>query len=112
MARKGEKLITETELESRLRKVESKLNGVLSFLVFNGGNEIKNFMFQSGAQVFASGGTAVTFGKPYKLGSTPLVFMTPNTNQTVYASVVSATGFTGHNTGSASARWIAIGERG
>lgn len=112
MAGKGEKIITERDMQARLRQLETQINSVLAFLVFIETSEIKNFMIQGASQVFNSGGSAVTFTHPYKVGTTPLVFMTPNTNQSNWASPVSATGFTGHNAGSALSRWIAIGERG
>ena len=120
MARTGEKLITETELESRLRKLESKMNGILSFLVFIGGAEIKNFLIQGKLEQIAGAGTAVTFAQPYKALTVPLVvgisvaaghFFCMNAGPT-------AAGFTGYSYRHDGVAldswciWIAIGERG
>ena len=121
MARPGEKIVTHTELESRLKLLESKINGILSFLVFIGGSEVKNFMIQGDIDLFAGAGTAITFPKAYKVGSAPLVLMTSrHKDMTVSMDApATATGFTGYgryisdgSVADCNAYWIAIGERG
>jgi hypothetical protein len=120
MARTGEKLITETELESRLRKLESKINGILSFLVFIGGVEIKNFLIQGKLEQIAGAGTAVTFAQPYKTATVPLVVGISIAAGFLFClnAAPIATGFTGYSYRHDGAAvdswciWVAIGERG
>ncbi|MFA5424814.1 MAG: hypothetical protein WC374_13250 [Phycisphaerae bacterium] len=121
MARPGEKIVTHTELEARLRMLESKINGVLSFLFFIGGSEKKNFMVQGGIDLFAGAGTAKTFGLPFKVGSSPLVLMTSRHKDMVAVmdALPTATAFTGYgryisdgSVADCNAFWLAIGERG
>jgi hypothetical protein len=120
MARAGEKYITEPELESRLRKIEAKINGLLSFLVFTGAAEIKNFMVQTNRETISGTGTAVTFANPFKAGTVPVVVGTSENYNCYFAldGAPTATGFTARSrlhdgTASNSAcGWIAIGERG
>ena len=74
MARKGEKVITATDFETRLSRLEAAINSILSFLVFNNTTgEIKNFMIQHDRQQILGAGTAVTFFKPFKAGTVPTV---------------------------------------
>jgi hypothetical protein len=121
MARPGEKIVTHTELEARLRMLESKINGVLSFLFFIGGSEKKNFMIQGNIELMAGAGSAITFDKPYKVGTTPLVLITSRHKDMVAGmdAAPTATGFTGYgryisdgSVAECDAVWVAIGERG
>lgn len=121
MARPGEKIVTHTELETRLKLIESKINGVLSFLFFIGGIEKKNFMVQGDYASFTGPGLAITFPVPFKVGSIPLVLITSLTKEMVVTqdAYPTATGFTGYGryilddtAGSCAGAWVAIGERG
>jgi hypothetical protein len=121
MARKGEKIVTQIEIETKVRNINEKINGVLSFLVFVEGAEIKNFMFQAATDTFAGTGTAITFPKPYKTGSTPIVIGVSQDSDYVFVmnAAASAISFTGYGrrisdgaNAAIDATWIAVGERG
>jgi hypothetical protein len=121
MARPGEKIVTHTELETRLKLIESKINGVLSFLFFIGGSEVKNFMVQGDVDQFVGAGTAITFDQPFKVGSLPIVTITSRQKDMVAVmdAAPTAAGFTGYgryisdgSVADCTAHWIAIGERG
>lgn len=121
MARKGEKIITETDLNARLRMIEAKLNGILSYIVFVEAAEIKNFLIQGATDQFAGAGSAITFDIPFKSGTVPLVLITSEDKECVVGrdAAPTATAFTGYgryisdgSSATCSATWIAIGERG
>ena len=121
MARKGEKIITQTEMEARLRTLNNKIDGVLSYLVFIGGAGVKNFLIQGKRQTITGGvNTAVTFDVAYKTGTVPIVIGTSE-NYNCYFGLNGAPTATGFNARSrlhdgtstdSTCDWIAIGERG
>ena len=121
MARPGERIITNAELENRLAALKSQVDSILSFLVFIDGAEIKNFLIQGEAQVlFAGAGTAITFDQPYKVGTIPIVILSSQNKSCVVGrhAAPTATGFTGYGRGlddssfDVYGSWVAIGERG
>lgn len=120
MALKGDKIVTHVELENRLRKIEGKMNGLLSFIVFKATAEIKNFMIQTNRETIAGGGTSVTFAKPFKTGTVPVVVGTSEEYACYFAldGAPTATGFTARSrqydgtANDSTCDWIAIGERG
>jgi len=122
MARQGEKIVTETDIQSRLHSLQSQIDSILDFLVFQqGSGRKKNFMFQYGVQQFAGTGTIVTFNQAFKVGTVPTVVGTSRSKFNCFTldGAPTATQFTGcskiisDGTGNASyCYWIAIGERG
>lgn len=120
MALKGDKIVTHVELETRLRKIEAKMNGLLSFIVFKATAETKNFMIQTNRESIAGTGTAVTFANPFKTGTVPVVVGICEGYNYYFAlnGAPTATGFTGYSRkhdgtgGTTTCNWIAIGERG
>lgn len=121
MARPGEKIVTNTEFEKQLRQLSTKIDGILSFLFFIGGSEIKDFIVQGDYASFTGPGLAITFPIPFKVGTIPLVLITSLTKEMVVTmdAYPTATGFTGYgryilddSAGSCAGAWVAIGERG
>jgi hypothetical protein len=121
MAGKGEKVITERDMQQRLRLLEVQINSILAFLVFNNTTgEVKNFMIVKHRELIAGAGTTVTFLKPFKVGTVPQVIGTSQNYNCYFAldGAPTATGFQGRSrlhdgTGNNSyCAWIAVGERG
>jgi hypothetical protein len=121
MARKGEKIVTQVELESRMRSENKRIDSILDYLVFISGSKVKNFMIQCGIDEFAGAGTTKTFPLAFKTGTVPVVVITSiqNARVVVMQGNPTATNFVGYgrliSDGSnytTLACWIAIGERG
>ncbi len=121
MARKGEKIITQNEVETKVRNINTRIDSILSFLVFIEGVEKKNFMIQCGHDEFAGLGSAISFPIPFKTGTAPIVVAVSiaQNKVAVLSGAPTATGFSGYgrliSDGSnytTNAGWIAIGERG
>lgn len=122
MARKGEKLITQVELEARMRAANKRIDSLLDFLVFIFAVGVKDFMFQAGHDEFSGTiGTAKSFPTAFKTGTVPIVVITSTERNCVVTmnGRPTATGFIGYgrliSDGSnytTEADWLALGVRG
>lgn len=112
MARQGEKPITNTAIQAQLAKLKSQIDSILSFLVFIGGTEKKNFMLQGDYETILNAGSAVTFPHPYKALSKVIVVGISNTEGYTFSALATPTGFTAKSSPNNSAcYWFALGER-
>lgn len=116
MARQGEKIVTATDFEARLRNLEAKMNSIGSSLSIY--NNITNkaygrALIQVGTTALAAGGTTITFDQAF--AATPIIICTPLTYCFCAVTAKSASQFDARcwdDAGVATAQtvdWIAVG---